>query len=69
MSMARRNPAVQLFKQSREQWRLHLMYSYVPRWFRPSYRGTFKKDKMCDEGVFVLAGSMREGGRDDVAKV
>ena len=26
----------------REQWRLHLMYSYVPRWFRPSFRGAFK---------------------------
>ena len=23
-------------------WRLHLMFSYVPRWFRPSYRGTFQ---------------------------
>jgi ectoine hydroxylase-related dioxygenase (phytanoyl-CoA dioxygenase family) len=23
------------------EWRLHLMYSYVPRWFRPSFRGTF----------------------------
>ena len=27
---------------STSNWRLHLMYSYVPRWFRPSYRGTFK---------------------------
>jgi hypothetical protein len=24
------------------EWRLHLMFSYVPRWFRPSFRGTFK---------------------------
>ncbi len=24
-----------------DAWRLHLMFSYVPRWFRPSYRGTF----------------------------
>ena len=23
-------------------WRLHLMYSFVPRWFRPSYRSSFK---------------------------
>ena len=25
-----------------DAWRLHLMYSYVPRWFRPSFRGTFR---------------------------
>lgn len=25
-----------------DAWRLHLMFSYVPRWFRPSYRGTFR---------------------------
>ena len=33
-----------------DQWRLHLMYSYVPRWFRPSYRGkktTFNLSAFC----------------------
>ena len=41
-------------------WRLHLMFSYVPRWFRPSYRGTFK-NIANDPGLLARCDPVRLG--------
>lgn len=58
-----------------DAWRLHLMFSYVPRWFRPSYRGTFKNLatqpellKRCTPIQQQLLGAIGDGEDDGLPR-